>query len=120
MKKIVSNLKNSSNGLKLAWDDLSFRIAVMQVAAGMVLATALAFILNINIYVWLALVLSLIPIIIVELINTAIEAVTDKASPERHPLAKKAKDIGSAAVLLTRVMAATCWFIIIMNSWVTD
>ena len=40
---------------------------------------------------------------------SSIEAVTDKASPERSHLAQKAKDIGSAAVLLTRVFIALCW-----------
>ena len=53
------------------------------------------------------------PILIVETINTAIEAVTDKASPERHPLAKKAKDIGSSAVLLARIYAIMAWSVVL-------
>ena len=44
-------------------------------------------------------------ILIVELINSAIEANTDHISMERHPLAKRAKDMGSAAVFLTIVIA---------------
>ena len=48
-------------------------------------------------------------ILIVELINSAIEANTDHISLERHPLAKRAKDMGSAAVFLTIVIALSAW-----------
>jgi len=48
-------------------------------------------------------------ILIVELINSAIEANTDHISMERHPLAKRAKDMGSAAVFLTIVIALAIW-----------
>lgn len=55
------------------------------------------------------LISSLFLVLIVELINSAIEATIDRISLERHPLAKKAKDIGSAAVLLSLVNAAAVW-----------
>ena len=48
-------------------------------------------------------------ILIVELVNSAIEANTDHISLERHPLAKRAKDMGSAAVFLTIVCATATW-----------
>lgn len=48
-------------------------------------------------------------ILIVELINSAIEANTDHISLARHPLAKRAKDMGSAAVFLAIVVALTTW-----------
>lgn len=48
-------------------------------------------------------------ILVVELINSAIEANTDHISLERHPLAKRAKDMGSAAVFLTIVIALAIW-----------
>ncbi len=116
MNKIYKAFLNSCNGLKLAWqDDHSFRHSALQVLAGIIIATALTIYLHANEYFWLLLVGSLFPIIIVETINTSIEAVTDKASPERHPLAKKAKDIGSAAVLLTRVLTLICWVVVIGN-----
>ena len=44
-----------------------------------------------------------------ELINTAIEAVVDKTTPERHPLAKKAKDAGSAMTLVTFLALSAIW-----------
>lgn len=48
-------------------------------------------------------------ILIVELLNSAIEANTDHISLERHPLAKRAKDMGSAAVFLAIVIALAVW-----------
>ena len=57
----------------------------------------------------LALIASLVLVLIVELVNSAIEAIVDLASPGLHPLAKRAKDLGSAAVLLSLVFAALVW-----------
>lgn len=48
-------------------------------------------------------------VLVVELLNTAIEAVVDLASPEYHLLAKQAKDFGSAAVLVSIAIAMTLW-----------
>lgn len=107
----------SANGLRLAWkDDASFRRSALQVIAGMVIATVLHYLLPLTVGAWLILVASLLPIVIVELLNTAIEAVTDKASPERSQLAKKAKDVGSAAVLMTRAMTLLCWAVVLINA----
>jgi len=52
---------------------------------------------------------SLLLILIVELLNSSIEANTDHISLEQHPLAKRAKDMGSAAVFLAIVNAACVW-----------
>jgi diacylglycerol kinase (ATP) len=52
---------------------------------------------------------SILLILIVEILNSALEAIVDKASPERHELAKRAKDMGSAAVLLSLINAAVVW-----------
>ena len=52
---------------------------------------------------------SLLLVLIVELLNSSIEANTDHISLERHPLAKRAKDMGSAAVFLAIVNAALIW-----------
>ena len=53
-------------------------------------------------------------VLIVELLNSAIEAAVDRTSLESHPLAKRAKDIGSAAVMLSIVNAAVVWLLIIL------
>ncbi len=114
MLGVLKSFKHSRDGLRCAWnDDHSFRVSAIQFVLGFVIASALLFIHEIGILTWLLLIGATIPILIVETINTAIEAVTDKASPERHPLAKKAKDIGSAAVLLARCYAIMTWIVVI-------
>ncbi|MEO7031242.1 MAG: diacylglycerol kinase, partial [Herbaspirillum sp.] len=50
----------------------------------------------------------------VELLNSAIEAVVDRISLERHPLSKSAKDFGSAAVMLTLVLALLVWAVLVV------
>jgi len=57
-------------------------------------------------------------ILIVELINSAIEANTDHISLERHPLAKRAKDMGSAAVFLAIVIAVACWVCVLWQHFI--
>lgn len=52
---------------------------------------------------------SLLLVLIVELLNSAIEATVDRISLDRHPLAKRAKDIGSAAVLLALLNVPVIW-----------
>ena len=54
-------------------------------------------------------------ILIVELLNSAIEATVDRIGPERHVLAGLAKDIGSAAVLLSFVLLAVVWLIVLLG-----
>jgi len=58
---------------------------------------------------------SVLLLMIVELINSAIEATVDRVSLERHLLAKRAKDIGSAAVLLALVNLAATWALVIFG-----
>ena len=54
-------------------------------------------------------------VLVVELLNSAIESVVDIASPEYHVLAKRAKDLGSAAVLVSIVLAVVLWSIAIFK-----
>lgn len=54
-------------------------------------------------------------VLIVELLNSAIEALVDLASPEYHQLAKRAKDLGSAAVLLSIVIALLLWVMAVVT-----
>jgi diacylglycerol kinase (ATP) len=56
---------------------------------------------------------SLVLVLIVELINSAIEATVDRISLERHDLAKRAKDLGSAAVMLSIATAALVWGLVL-------
>jgi len=54
-------------------------------------------------------------ILIVELINSAIEAIVDRVSTEQHELSGRAKDIGSAAVLLALINSTIVWALVLIN-----
>jgi diacylglycerol kinase (ATP) len=58
---------------------------------------------------------SLLFIIVVELLNSSIEATVDRISVKHHKLAKRAKDIGSAAVFFSLINAAVIWFLILVK-----
>ena len=58
---------------------------------------------------------SLLFIIIVELLNSSIEATVDRISIKHHKLAKRAKDIGSAAVFFSLINAAVIWFLLLVK-----
>ena len=52
---------------------------------------------------------SVVFVLVVELLNTGIETAIDRIGPEWHDLSKRAKDMGSAAVLLSLLLCATTW-----------
>ena len=58
---------------------------------------------------------SILLIIIVELLNSSLEATVDRISVKRHKLSKRAKDIGSAAVFFSLVNATVIWFLILVK-----
>src|SRR5271167_4244947 len=61
------------------------------------------------------LVSPMLMILVVELLNSAVEAVVDRSGMERHPLAGMAKDMGSAAVLLSFLLLGTVWLLILSD-----
>jgi diacylglycerol kinase (ATP) len=61
----------------------------------------------------LALIASLVLVLVVELLNSAIEAVVDRVSLDRHSLSKNAKDLGSAAVMLSFILALVTWGVVL-------
>lgn len=110
LKRIFSALLYSLDGFKSAWKhEHSFRQELVLV----VFLTIVALFLPISSYQKLMLVVVLLLILIVELINSAIEAVVDRVSLERHSLSKNAKDFGSAAVLLTLLIAVATWSVVL-------
>ncbi|GJI95882.1 diacylglycerol kinase [Duganella caerulea] len=112
LKRIFSAFLYSVDGFKSAWrHEHAFR----QEVSVFVVGTLIALILRISAFEKLMLIGVLMLILIVELINSSIEAVVDRVSLERHPLSKNAKDFGSAAVLLTCLLAAGAWGVVLFN-----
>lgn len=56
-----------------------------------------------------------IAVLVVELLNSAIENVVDLVTTQIHPLAKNAKDLGSAAVMFSIVLHITCWIVVLAS-----
>jgi len=76
-----------------------------------------AIILPVNAVSTAIMIAALFLIIIVELLNSAIEWTIDYISTEKHPLAKRAKDMASAAVFLSYLNCVVVWLIIIFANW---
>ena len=92
-------------GLRAGWSETAFR----QEAIASLVLVPLAFWLGGN---WVETVLlagTVLLIMIVELLNTGIETAIDRIGPEWHDLSKRAKDMGSAAVLLSLLLCAGTW-----------
>ena len=106
LTRLINALGYSKDGLAAAWkNEAAFREEVLLAAV----AFPLAFYLGQTGIERALLAGSILFILIVEILNSAVEAVVDKASPEKHELAKRAKDMGSAAVLLSLLNAAVIW-----------
>lgn len=110
VKRIYAAFSYSMQGFATAWkSEHAFRQELMLVIP----ATVIALLLPVPALQRLALIGSLVLVLIVELINSAIEAVVDRVSLERHPLSKNAKDFGSAAVFLALSLAGATWLVIV-------
>ncbi|MBL8417951.1 MAG: diacylglycerol kinase [Dechloromonas sp.] len=106
LTRLFNALGYSRDGIAAAWkNEAAFREEVILAAV----AIPLAFYLGKTGVERALLVGSIVFILIVEILNSAVEAVVDKASPEKHDLAKRAKDMGSAAVLFSLINAALIW-----------
>ena len=108
--RLWNALGYSRDGIAAAWkNEAAFREEVLLAAVTIPLALYLG-----QSGVDRALLVgSILLILIVEILNSAVEAVVDKASPERHERAKRAKDMGSAAVLLSLINAAAIWLCVL-------
>ncbi len=95
----------SMAGLRAGWSETAFR---QEVLAAVVLLPA-SFWLGRHWVETALLAGSVLLVMIVELLNTGIEAAVDRIGPEWHDLSKRAKDMGSAAVLLSLVLAIGIW-----------
>lgn len=110
LRRILGAFRNSVDGFKTAWrHEHAFRQELLGVALG----SAVALALPVSGFQKLVLIGVLVLVLIVELLNSAIEAVVDRISLERHPLSKNAKDLGSAAVSLALGLAAAAWGVVL-------
>ena len=98
--------KNSWCGLVYAFmEESAFRQELTLFA----LLTPVTFLLSITLLEKALLISSLVMVLVIELLNSSVEAAIDRISFEHHDLSKRAKDFGSAAVMLALFVAALLW-----------
>ena len=111
LKRIAAAAGYSIEGFRTAWrGEHAFRQELVLLAV----ATVVAFLLPVPATHRLLLIGVVVLVLIVELLNSAIEAIVDRVSLERHPLSKNAKDLGSAAVCLALLLAGATWAVIVV------
>ena len=94
--KAVASVRNAMRGVGFMFAELSIRF----LAAATVLTVCAGAYFSVSLTEWCALILALALVWAAEGLNTALERLTDLASPGFHPLAGKAKDIAAGAVLI--------------------
>jgi diacylglycerol kinase (ATP) len=112
LTRLINALKYSFAGLKEAYrNEDAFRQEVTLA----VILIPLAFLLEHAMLGRALMIAAVLLVIIVELLNSAIEATVDRISLDDHNLAKRAKDIGSAAVLISLVNLFVVWLLVLLN-----
>ena len=105
LNRVLHAAGYSLQGLRAGWHETAFR-QEFQIA---VVLTPLGFYLGRDWVETALLVGSVFLVMIVELLNTSVESAIDRIGPEWHDLSKRAKDMGSAAVLLSLLLCAGVW-----------
>ncbi len=110
LKRVFNATRYSLQGLQAAFKhEAAFREEILLAA----IMLPVAFWLDVTQVERILLVATVILVLLVELINSAIEAVVDRIGSEHHELSGRAKDIGSAAVLLAMLLTGYTWLEIV-------
>jgi len=114
LNRVANAVRYSLQGLRAA---LRHEAAFRQELILALILTPFAFWVGQTSLQIIALLASMVFVLVVELLNSAIEAVADAVSLEENPLIGRAKDLGSAAVLLSLLLAAGLWAVMLLNHW---
>jgi diacylglycerol kinase (ATP) len=109
LQRLIDATAYSAKGIRACWcNEAAFRQEVIL----LLVLFPVSFFVARSIEQWLLLVTPLLLLLIIELLNSAIESVVDRIGNERHDLSGRAKDMGSAAVFLCLVMTGLSWLTI--------
>jgi diacylglycerol kinase (ATP) len=115
ISRLGAALQNSVNGFRDIWrSEEAFRLELVVLFASI----PLAFWIKDTPFDAAILIAAVIFVLIIEVLNTAIEALVDRIGPERHELSRTAKDLGSLAVLLASFLAAVIWIAALYERYV--
>lgn len=109
MARLWKALLYSLAGLREAWQGPAVRLEAWTLA----IAVPVALWLPVGTVQKLLLIGTVVAILVIELVNSAIEAAIDRISYDHHPLSKAAKDLGSAAVFVASVFAGITWLALV-------
>lgn len=110
-------LQSVWNALEGFWAALKHEPSFREDLIFVAILTPLAVILPVNAVSTAIMIASLFLIVIVELLNSAIEWTIDDISLEKRPFAKRAKDMGSAAVFIAYINCVVVWALILYSNW---
>jgi diacylglycerol kinase (ATP) len=114
LSRVLHAFFYSLAGLRAGWREPAFRqeaiLAILVLPAAWWLGQSWAEVV--------LLVSVVVAVLVVELLNTAVEAAIDRVGPEWHALSKRAKDMGSAAVLLSLLLCGGVWLSALWRWWV--
>ncbi|RWR03108.1 diacylglycerol kinase [[Pantoea] beijingensis] len=110
LTRIIKAAGYSWQGLRAAWQhEAAFR----QESIAALIAIVIACWLEVDAVTRVLLIGSVLLVVIVEILNSAIEAIVDRVGSDFHPLSGRAKDMGSAAVLLSILLALFVWIMLL-------
>ncbi|TKI02178.1 diacylglycerol kinase [Martelella alba] len=112
ISRLSSSIKNSLAGFADAFHTEDAFRQLLMVDLFLLIVT---FFLDITKMERLLLIFSCFILLVVELLNTAIETVVDRISLDIHPLSKRAKDVGGAAQLVAVVMTIILWLVVLFD-----
>jgi diacylglycerol kinase (ATP) len=117
LNRIWHATRYSLHGLRAAYHhEAAFRQELILAALLIPLALALALLSPLSWTQCALLIASVLLILLVELLNSAIESVVDRISGDHHALSKRAKDTGSAAVFVSIVNCGVVWVLVLMDT----
>lgn len=112
LKRVLMAAGHSYNGLRFAiQEESAFRQELLLGA----LMLPWAFLIDFDVIERLLLIGSMMLVLVIELINSGIEAAIDRISFQNHSLSKRAKDYGSAAVLLALILCGITWISLLLS-----
>ena len=112
LTRAIHAAKNSWNGLIFAYQEES---AFRQELVLLVILTPVALLLPVSVLEKALMISALLMVLAIELLNSSVEAAIDRISFEHHDLSKRAKDFGSAAVMLALLIAFIIWAAVIFQ-----
>ena len=116
LARIVAAFWNSLGGLK---EGLSTESAIKQEAAIACLLVPLSFFIARDLWTWVALIASLLFVLSIEFLNTAIERLCNHIQPDRHEAIRITKDLASAGVFFSLALAALVWIVALWARFVS-